>query len=99
MNPKYQAVVPLPDIARVPLAYTLASHYREFADFLSQWIKLKKWPAIPKDLRSLDPGQGCRCRISALICHPGCAQVGEVAFKKKLSFNTILIANASVFRD
>jgi len=42
MNPKYQAVVPLPDIARVPLAYPVAGRDREFADFLSQWIILKK---------------------------------------------------------
>ena len=42
MHPKYQAVVPLPDIARVPLAYPVAGHDRKFADFLSQWIKLKK---------------------------------------------------------
>lgn len=42
MHPKYQAVVPLPDIARVPLAYPVAGRDREFADFLSQWIILKK---------------------------------------------------------
>ena len=42
MYPKYQAVVPLPDIARVPLAYPVAGRDREFADFLSQWINLKK---------------------------------------------------------
>jgi hypothetical protein len=42
MHPKYQAVVPLPDIARVPLAYPVAGRDREFADFLRQWINLKK---------------------------------------------------------
>ena len=42
MYPKYQAVAPLPDIARVPLAYPVAGRDREFADFLSQWINLKK---------------------------------------------------------
>ena len=42
MYPKYQAVVPLPDIARVQLAYPVAGRDREFADFLSQWINLKK---------------------------------------------------------
>ena len=42
LYPKFQPVVPVPDVARIPLAYPVAGHDREFADFLSQWIKLKK---------------------------------------------------------
>jgi hypothetical protein len=29
-------------VARIPLAYSVAGRDRELADFLSQWIKLKK---------------------------------------------------------
>lgn len=42
LYPAFQPVVPLPDINRQPLAYPVASHDREFAIFLSQWINLKK---------------------------------------------------------
>ena len=42
LNPGYQVVVPIPDIAKVPLAYPVAGRDREFAEFLSQWIRLKK---------------------------------------------------------
>ena len=42
LYPKYQAVVPVPDIVTNPMAYPVAGHDREFADFLSQWITLKK---------------------------------------------------------
>jgi hypothetical protein len=42
LYPKFQPVVPVPDVARIPLAYPVAGRDREFADFLSQWIKLKK---------------------------------------------------------
>lgn len=42
MYPKYQAVVPMPDVSRLPLAYPVAGRDTEFADFLSQWILLKK---------------------------------------------------------
>ena len=41
LYPKYQVVVPVPDIVINPLAYPVAGHDREFADFLSQWITLK----------------------------------------------------------
>jgi Na+/H+-dicarboxylate symporter len=40
--PKYQAVVPVPDIVKMPLAYPVAGGDQEFADFLSQWITLKR---------------------------------------------------------
>jgi Na+/H+-dicarboxylate symporter len=40
--PKFKAVVPLPNISKIPLAYPVAGHDRVFADFLSQWIRLKK---------------------------------------------------------
>ncbi|MFC1858287.1 cation:dicarboxylate symporter family transporter [Thermodesulfobacteriota bacterium] len=40
--PSFQAVVPIPDVARIPIAYPVAGRDREFADFLSQWIQLKK---------------------------------------------------------
>ena len=64
--PKYKVVVPRPDIAKTPIAYPVAGRDREFADFLSQWIVLKKnslqyqmlydhWilgrDAVPKQLR------------------------------------------------
>lgn len=42
LYPKFQPVVPVPDVAKVPLAYPVAGRDREFANFLSQWIKLKK---------------------------------------------------------
>lgn len=40
--PKYQAVVPVPDVVKMPLAYPVAGGDQEFADFLSHWITLKK---------------------------------------------------------
>jgi len=42
MYPKYKVVVPKPDISKVPMAYPVAGRDREFANFLSQWITLKK---------------------------------------------------------
>jgi len=42
LYPKFQPVVPVPVVAKLPLAYPVAGSDREFADFLSQWIKLKK---------------------------------------------------------
>jgi hypothetical protein len=39
--PKFQVVVPVPDVAKTPLAYPVAGGDKEFADFLSQWIMLK----------------------------------------------------------
>jgi Na+/H+-dicarboxylate symporter/ABC-type amino acid transport substrate-binding protein len=40
--PKFQVVVPVPDVAKTPLAYPVAGGDKEFADFLSQWIMLKQ---------------------------------------------------------
>jgi len=42
LYPKFQPVVPVPDVAKIPMAYPVAGRDREFAEFLSQWIKLKK---------------------------------------------------------
>jgi ABC-type amino acid transport substrate-binding protein len=42
MYPKYKVVVPVPDVAKIPLAYPVIHHDLEFADFLSRWINLKK---------------------------------------------------------
>lgn len=42
LYPKFQPVVPVPVVAKLPLAYPVAGGDRKFADFLSQWIKLKK---------------------------------------------------------
>jgi ABC-type amino acid transport substrate-binding protein len=42
LYPEFAVVVPVPDVAKVPLAYAVAGRDREFADFLSQWITLKK---------------------------------------------------------
>ena len=42
LYPKFSVVVPVPDVAKIPLAYAVAGRDREFADFLSQWITLKK---------------------------------------------------------
>jgi ABC-type amino acid transport substrate-binding protein len=40
--PKYKVVVPKPHISKIPMAYPVSNDDREFADFLSQWITLKK---------------------------------------------------------
>ena len=42
LYPKFQVVVPVPDVVKVPLAYPVAGGDKEFADFLSQWIMLKQ---------------------------------------------------------
>ncbi|MFC1828837.1 cation:dicarboxylate symporter family transporter [Thermodesulfobacteriota bacterium] len=42
MYPRFQPVVPVPDVAKLPVAYPVAGGDREFADFMSQWIQLKK---------------------------------------------------------
>jgi len=36
MYPKFQPVVPVPDVAKLPLAYPVAGGDREFAEFISQ---------------------------------------------------------------
>ena len=40
--PQFKVVVPKPDVSRIPIAYPVAGRDREFADFLSHWITLKK---------------------------------------------------------
>jgi ABC-type amino acid transport substrate-binding protein len=40
--PSHNVVVPVPDIVKIPLAYPVAGRDLEFANFLSQWIRLKK---------------------------------------------------------
>jgi Na+/H+-dicarboxylate symporter len=40
--PRFKVVVPKPDVSRIPVAYPVAGRDREFADFLSQWINMKK---------------------------------------------------------
>ncbi|MBT8367549.1 MAG: cation:dicarboxylase symporter family transporter [Deltaproteobacteria bacterium] len=42
LYPRFAVVVPIPDVMKIPLAYAVAGRDREFADFLSQWITLKK---------------------------------------------------------
>ena len=42
MYPKFSVVVPKPHVSKIPLAYPVAGRDREFADFLSHWIKLKQ---------------------------------------------------------
>jgi len=34
--------VPLPDVVKIPVAYPVACADEDFAEFLSQWILLKK---------------------------------------------------------
>ncbi len=41
LYPKFKAVVPVPHVFKIPLAYPVAGHDKEFAEFMSQWIKLK----------------------------------------------------------
>jgi Na+/H+-dicarboxylate symporter len=40
--PKFKVVVPKPDVSKIPIAYPVAGHDREFADFLSHWVNLKR---------------------------------------------------------
>ena len=42
LYPQFAVVVPVPDVVKIPMAYAVAGRDREFADFLSQWIILKK---------------------------------------------------------
>jgi len=42
LYPRFQAVVPLPDVVKIPVAYPVARGDKDFAEFLSQWIMLKK---------------------------------------------------------
>jgi ABC-type amino acid transport substrate-binding protein len=40
--PEYAVAVPLPDVIKVPLAYSMARGDREIIDFINGWIDLKK---------------------------------------------------------
>ena len=40
--PRFKVVVPKPDVSQVPMAYAVSHRNREFADFLSHWVNLKK---------------------------------------------------------
>jgi len=42
LDPKYTAVVPLPDPIKMPLAYPVARHDAQWAAFLDTWIELKQ---------------------------------------------------------
>lgn len=43
LYPKFQPVVPVPNVSKIPLAYPVAFHDNAFAGFLSRWIELKKY--------------------------------------------------------
>ena len=42
MYPAFSAVVPVPGIVKVPLAYPIAKHDQAFVEFINLWIDLKK---------------------------------------------------------
>ena len=42
LYPEFQVAVPVPDVAKISMAYPVAGGDKEFADFLSQWIMLKQ---------------------------------------------------------
>ena len=42
LYPHFQVVVPVPDIVKIPLAYPVGGGDKAFAEFVSQWILLKK---------------------------------------------------------
>jgi ABC-type amino acid transport substrate-binding protein len=42
LHPQYTAVVPAPDIVKIPLAYPLACHDQDWAHFINTWIDLKR---------------------------------------------------------
>jgi ABC-type amino acid transport substrate-binding protein len=42
LHPEYTVVVPEPDIGRVPLAYPLARHDKDWETFVNTWIELKR---------------------------------------------------------
>ena len=39
---KFQVVAPVPDVAKILVAYPIGGGDREFAEFVSQWIMIKK---------------------------------------------------------
>jgi Na+/H+-dicarboxylate symporter len=42
LHPDYSVVVPRPGPVTAPIAYPIANHDREFADFVNTWIELKR---------------------------------------------------------
>jgi len=42
LYPKFQLAVPVPDVVKIPVAYPIGGGDKEFAEFISQWIMLKK---------------------------------------------------------
>ena len=42
LNPKWTVVVPQPGLIKVPLAFPLAHHDLEWANFVNSWIELKR---------------------------------------------------------
>jgi ABC-type amino acid transport substrate-binding protein len=42
LYPEFQVVVPVPDVSKIPIAYPVGGGDKEFAEFLSQWITIKK---------------------------------------------------------
>jgi ABC-type amino acid transport substrate-binding protein len=42
LYPKFQVVVPVPDVSKIPVGYPVGGGDKEFAEFLSQWITIKK---------------------------------------------------------
>jgi ABC-type amino acid transport substrate-binding protein len=42
LYPKYTVVVPEPGIVKIPLAYAVARHDQDFAQFMNAWVELKR---------------------------------------------------------
>jgi len=42
LYPKYTVVVPEPEIVKIPLAYPMAYHDQDWANFINSWIELKR---------------------------------------------------------
>jgi ABC-type amino acid transport substrate-binding protein len=42
LYPKYTVVVPEPGVVKIPLAYPIARHDQELANFINTWIELKR---------------------------------------------------------
>jgi len=42
LYPKFQVVIPIPDVVKIPVAYPIGGGDKEFANFMTQWIALKR---------------------------------------------------------
>ena len=42
LHPEFSVVVPAPDVIKAPLAYPVAHHDADFAQFLNMWIEFKR---------------------------------------------------------